>query len=427
MTKSSKPIKSLFIKSLRWNIGETIAFHLFKLTHQWALYSCISRELSGKIGIAFSLSYIAVPLLTLGLDNALGGAAHMWRSCRACFRTYILKYVSITFCLAVITASMLPRIIALIISLIYKAPNLPGLLGTQDTQTTYIFYLIALLAFAESMRAIVKAFLQLTFNNKTHAAIELLTIIGYIIMIWTLFFYNGEITVATALAPLILISFIASSIGIFSMYRWYTKQPITCLENSDKIKLNTHNLLTEQAYIFIHSITRELFSGNALVLYTARYIDIESTAALKLVGSTLKSTLGMIKHIFSLPSMALFSYAKANSKNIYRIYATQQLYKAVGIALACWVILHAAQGGSMSLLILACLIVETTNILASVQESFHLAESRARKLAFINTTIALATIMLLLVPLLVPYTVHYTIIIGWVALLRIGSLYALKI
>jgi len=277
-----------FIRSIWWNTFESVIYNAILITHQWVLFRIIPRATYGLMGLLFSYIYLTAALTNIGFDYSIGSYWQDATKNKSSFASYIWH-------------AMLPTYLLIIL--------LAGVLFYSGLHTTYIdtnLYLIVVGIIAgESLKKSGKIILQLMFKNRITAVVDVLSIIGYISMVWGAYWHYQEITLCTVFVPLLIAAWASVVIFYQIIIRHYFSLPA-----SVHTKIPYGTIAKQRAYSFLNTMMHQLFSGNILTPLFAIHLDLASIGIIKLISQSCQSVGTVIHNIFGLTAHALFANAK---------------------------------------------------------------------------------------------------------------------
>jgi hypothetical protein len=293
-------LKNLFVRSARWGAYETIIFNGILAAHTTFLFMAIPGYSYGIIGIVFSLVYTMVALTTMGNDIATAtiiGTTPTRNTLRHALISHIVQAIFMALLCMLFIGWYCPKI---------KADILLLAVGI-------------LLACAEISKKIIKSLMIATHQFELVAHIEIVSILMYVSITWTLyFFYRTSITPVLLVVPLAFCSCIASGIMGNALHIYYTQAPTEPVHT-----FCWYDTLTLKGRAAMMCIVNLLFSGNVLVPLSALFSGATFAGGLKFSSSIIQNVVIIAERTFGVTSSLVFSQTKD-------AHATDHALKLIG-------------------------------------------------------------------------------------------------
>jgi hypothetical protein len=293
-------LKNLFVRSARWGAYETILFNGILAAHTTFLFMAIPGYSYGIIGIVFSLVYTVVALTTMGNDIATAtiiGSMPTRNTLKHALMSHIVQAIFMAlFCMIFI-----------------------GWHYPQIKADVLLFAVGILLACAEISKKIIKSLMIATHQFELVAHVEIVSIVMYVGITWTLYFlYRTSITPVLLVAPLAFCSCIATSIMGSALHTYYTQAPTEMIHTF--CWYDTFTLKSRAAMMCIVNL---LFSGNVLVPLSALFSGATFAGGLKFASSIIQNVVIIAERTFGVTSSLVFSQTKD-------AHATDHALKVIG-------------------------------------------------------------------------------------------------
>ncbi len=179
----------------------------------------------------------------------------------------------------------------------------------------------------EGVKKTLKMLAQLSFLNKQSAFIELSSIILYLLIIWSSYFYNSKtIDFSIIFLALIIQSIIANVFFLILIFKVYKNLP-------DKKQIYepfiVSRIIKNRLFNFANQFSHLFFSGNFLIPFLAFIFGLVQISTLKLINIIAVYITVIFERTFGLTSGALLSHTKDFGKEIKQKalnLATKKLY-----------------------------------------------------------------------------------------------------
>lgn len=300
-----KNIVKQYTHSIAWSAIEAIIFQTVLCAHQAALFAIVSSQLYGFTGTVFGLIYFTVKLLDFGLCKSLITFYHEFSLDK---RSFLLFFAQ----------QLLPNVIFCCILFFF-------VWITYIFFNHYIFatipfngYLLAIacgLVITESIKTILKRLLQLSYNFRCAALYEIGFIVSYPLTLWSYYFYTGSLHENVIIGFCFLISLL-ETIGLsIALYRHYALLPLVPIHNNIPFvsQYTVFHIYKSRFFIYGHSMSKQLCSGNILIPLCAYIYGLEYAALLKLASYITHSIATVMEKIIDPSSSLLFIHAKKDS------------------------------------------------------------------------------------------------------------------
>ena len=194
------PLHNKFLNAIKWNSIESIAYNVIFMIHQIALYRILGYVTFGAIGAFFSLIYLSIGIFNFGFDTSLAYYFRFIGTDKKSALRFLLQcvipqlFIYIAFPLIILT------VLHYYNSLFFIFSKIPG------NNSIYFILLGILLYLSEGLKKSLKCFLDLAFQNKPIAILEITHITLYISTIWFSYYCGLPINLYILVAPLVMIS-----------------------------------------------------------------------------------------------------------------------------------------------------------------------------------------------------------------------------
>jgi len=287
-------IKQRFGYSIRWNFLESVWYQLFLFSHQCTLYKTISAKQYGKIGTAFSLVYLAINLSNFGLDRSISpffGTASQSRSLAyhiimqpIIWQTGVLLTIAFLFCTGLYILQNHPW-----------CSNMPFELGL----------LIGCMFITEELKKTVRTVLHCAFKHNITTAIELCTVVSYIIMVWSSYYAGYPLDLQLVLIPMVITSAVSLCFLLYHLNAWYQSLPL--IEDEGVVTVPTARILHHRLGAYVSQLATLFFSANFLVPLFAWKCGLAYAALFKLISHFNNIVYMIIHKIFGASLQACFA------------------------------------------------------------------------------------------------------------------------
>lgn len=371
--------KQQFVWAVKWNVLESLLYHLIFITHQTCLYKVFGQELYGKAGTLIAFSFLLVTFFLGALDTTLIGYIQFFTQSKRHFKILINNYI-IRHCLFVLTA---PLILCLL-----KYLGFVQITGSLSWGTCL---LIGALVVLETIRKLLRHTLQLMFYNKHTASLEVAGIVMYALAFWGSYWYGVPFGPALVLTP-----FLLPSVCSIIYFCFLFSQESASLKESTDQQNHSAGFRKAQFYAFINQVARSLFSSNFLVplfALSAGYME----AGIAALANYVTYTFSFFIHKICTPAAAaLFSHTNTLTKDEQQQafgLAVKLFFSLATLALSVlvfygWITLSDLSFKTISYASFF-FIVHVMEHLYTLYEKFFMAQNQAKLLALLNVTTCL--------------------------------------
>jgi hypothetical protein len=283
--------------SLAWNAFESIFYQILLCIHQLALYKSVTATHYGYIGTALAITYLVASGLLLGLESAITPFLHQALSSKDHFKKIIIRpLIKQIFLLSLLGAG---AVVLNDMGIIWTSIRVPF---------SYPFLaLMGILALSEGLRKFFRTLLQLMFQARMIAVVELVLLLGYFGLVWGCFISGYELTTHLIFIPLLITSCIANclyGLQVLANYR-------SLKNNTTQIPRALHTRIIHSRIInAFNSIGHMICSANFLIPIFAAIAGFEAAALFKLISYWCYIITPIMQRIFGLSSQALFATLK---------------------------------------------------------------------------------------------------------------------
>lgn len=286
VSMNTTPLYQKISQTLSWNAGEAITYHLLLMLHQMCVFYVLTPSLFGVIGTAFSLLYLSVWLIDLGLESTLAPRFTHWSLSKSHARTFFL-YNSI------------PNLVFFLITTTFLI---------WHTAQTALVITIAIAVLCEYFRRITKGILLLLFDNRFIAIAEAVFMLTYLSLVWTCYLITHTLTIYTTIIPLIISSALSSFLCAQSLNRWYLTLPTT----TDNVQQPSFSaILRIRLFPYINTVGMLFFSSNFLVPLFATQFGTSHAGLLKLATTLVHSITIVLQRTFGNTCRAVLAHLKS--------------------------------------------------------------------------------------------------------------------
>ncbi len=292
--------------ALTYTSLESCIYQSALLAHQVMLYKYIEPEYYGFIGAIFSLIYLAVLYLNMGLELSIGPLVIHTQQNYACIRQLFLQLG-----LNIVLGALECMFLCIMHGLTMKPAEL---------------LLCGLLIVTETTKKTLKTMLYLLFFHRYVALIEGITLGIYILIIWGCLLSGYAPSIPIMFAPLLLMSIICIGMYSYPLWIWYYSVD-TAIQNGIPWK----RIFVLRAQNYIYQISHSLYSPNFLVPIIAMH-NIPLAGLLKMLSMVAYSVNNILQHAFGVTSTVLFAYIKKQPLRYKRMmfHALQRyLYRTI--------------------------------------------------------------------------------------------------
>jgi hypothetical protein len=287
-------INKKITNAISWNAGEAIFYHLLLMSHQAALFTALPREQYGLIGITFSILYLSVWIIDVGLESLLAPRFAYWSTSRETVHLFFTKQSIPTIVMWLCASTG---------ALFFKHHTVP------------LVFTIALTALFEYVRRIQKTMLLILLENKFVAFLELLFMSMYLSFVWSLYFFGIPLTVYTTLLPLLCSSAITLLLGTQAVKKWYYNLP-EFSQTPEESNTTPTSTIKFRLLSYINSLGMLFFSSNFLVPLFAAQFGVVHAGILKLASSIVHSITVVLQRTFGNSCRALLAQTQVAQAEI---------------------------------------------------------------------------------------------------------------
>jgi hypothetical protein len=310
-----------FIRSIRWNTLEAIAYQAIFVAHQMILFRAVDPTFFGMVGTIFSALYVIITLANMGFDASISPFFNELKLSKLSFKKYIIphlipEYVALSLC-AVIFYLNLDSIAAHIPWMQNVDSCLAGVLG--------------LLVITEGIKKTARIILQLAFQNQVTATVDIVMIIFYVSTVWTFSMINHSITLFTIFVPMLCASFMSAAMLTAHVFNFYKNLPA---QSEVPLGLSHTRIIKSRLFNYLNQMGHVVFSGNIMVPLFAMHCGLASAGVIKLLSTVTHAITIIINKIFSVPSEALFGILKNEDATVQRTTFTKITEYVHGIIIA---------------------------------------------------------------------------------------------
>ncbi len=330
-------LKRAVMGSLFWNAFESILYQILYLSHHTALFYNADRNLYGIYGALFAFLYLVIMWVNTSFDVGVIPFFSVFSENKKNFKHLISSYlIPQMFLVAGLSGLVGSALMA------YKGrPTFLNSYLDYSSLLCFVFFITA-----ESMKKNMRALLQLGFQNKITAWIEVTNIALYVATVWILYFCGIPFSLLMLTAPFMIISFLTAVVlGVF-LYRYYCTLPN--LPKTIPLTLPKRVLIT-RLFLFINQVGNSLFSSNFLLPLFACQIGLTMTGTASFVNTITFSLTFFIQRVFGPSGAALFARTKLLSAESKQL-AFKFLYKKCWYLVICVITLFLINGRSVILM-----------------------------------------------------------------------------
>ena len=294
-----------FIQAFIFNFSAAFIYKIALLLHQIFLYSAISHHLYGQQSSLFAALYLLIALTNFGFDETLLPFFSIYsQSKRQCKQLLLHLYAHIT-----ITA---------IIAMICYATIAYGPGALLHNLQTYcnknLIFLLTILFFFESVKKSIIAMMQLAFLSKQIAYAQVSMLLAYIVCVWSLFYWNGQLTLEDIFGVLLITSMVELGYLSYNFTQFYQRLS----QETDAPDIPFKVFFKQRIFNYINQITKVVYSPNSMTLYFAYALGFAQAATIKFFTNIITLSYTCIAKSFGVTSGALFS--SSNQTDIAKFF-----------------------------------------------------------------------------------------------------------
>ncbi|MCA9769958.1 hypothetical protein KC460_01150 [Candidatus Dependentiae bacterium] len=294
---TTKNIIKKFLHSVRWNTIETVVYHSVLLTHQVCLYRVAPAPIYGLAGTFFSLFYLALTVVNMGLDHAMSSFFSYAIQNKKQFKKIIGSQLAISFVMLTLTSCTF--------------------CFAQKTFSLFLAFIIASLFITESVKKTLLVLLQLAFFNKYTTAIEVSSIVLYVGSVWIGYYSGIKFSLYLIFVPMLVYSGLSVALLFLFVYKLYLQLPDTVFE-CKKVNSSTKNIVVTRLWTWVNQVSHSIFSSNFLVPLFAYQFGLTYAGILKLISTISHSVTSIIRKIGGITSSALFASTKTEDQVVWQ-------------------------------------------------------------------------------------------------------------
>lgn len=292
-----------FRHTFTWVALESLTYYGLLSLHQVVLFQYTSHELYGVIGTTYALSYMCVYFLISGLDKALAPFFSRYSKNKETVQSLIFYQAIPTFAFALI-----------VLSLIYFAkPYLTSKFHYFDFISNGLFMLLVVKIFIEMTRKSLKTILNLTFQSHISAMAEIIAMLLYIVIVWSLFLVTGTITMEKVFVPLVIVISISTLIMAWYVRIWYRQLPIT---DERVCSITQWQFAKNRLFTMGFHMNRLFFTAEFLVPFFAYKFGLETAGLLKLASKIVSTFSIIVRRVFETASNVMLANVQELSQEV---------------------------------------------------------------------------------------------------------------
>jgi hypothetical protein len=288
------PFSKNFRHTFTWVTLESLTYYGLLSLHQVVLFRYTSRELYGVIGTTYALSYMCVYFLLAGFDKALAPFFARYTKNKQTVCSLILYQALPTYAIALS-----------LLSLLYLAkPYLAPKFHYLDFISNGLFILLMGKILIEMTRKGFKAFLNLTYQSHLAAMAEIIAMLIYIVLVWSLFLITGSITLARIFIPLVIAILISILIMAWGVSGWYRQLPAT----GENINRATHlQFAKNRLFTMGFHMNRLFFTGEFLIPFFSYKFGLPTAGILTLANKIVSTFTIIVRRVFETASNVMLA------------------------------------------------------------------------------------------------------------------------
>jgi len=291
-------LKSSVITSLLWNAFESILYQIIYLSHHAALFYTIDRTLYGTYGALFAFIYLIIMFANMSFEIGVIPFFSIFSETKQNFRHLVTHYLLPQ---AFLLASIAYALGLFLYNFSYGPRFIIPLLHGWGILCLVIFVT------TEGMKKNIRALLQLAFQNKKTAWIEIANIFCYVSTVWIAHQSGVPFSLQLLVVPFIGVSFITVMVLSLFLYGYYKKLPDGKNTVPHSIK---KRIITNRFFLFINQMGNVLFSSNFLLPLFACQTGLQQAGMMTFVNSITFSFTIFIQRVFGPSGAALFARTK---------------------------------------------------------------------------------------------------------------------
>ncbi len=323
------PLAKEFKYGLFWNLLNSASTQGLLIAHHFLLRSFIGIEFHAMFGCISSSFYFLLAISNFGLNSSLTPHLQEYTKSKSKLNNFILKQLLPQMAIIIV--------LAIIFLLAYQyIPIGKSYLGLLTKPLAAVICLTFVL---ESLKKIIKTFLQLNFFTKEAAIIEVVGMYGYMATIWTSYLCGIKVDLTYCWTLLLTLSAIQTTLYLTHFYEYYNSRP----EHTNHKDSNSKNnkIAKTRLYTWSNQVCTNLFSTNFLVPISAFYFGPNQASSLKIIGTISQWIVLIVQNSFGTSSNALLANTKEDSnpeenKEIFNLlsFAFNQIFAVLIIFIA---------------------------------------------------------------------------------------------
>lgn len=377
------PFYTGFRHTFTWVALESLTYYGLLSLHQIVLFRYTSPEIYGVIGTTYSLSYLCVYFLIAAFDKALAPFFARFTANRSGVRALFWYQAIPTYIIACATLSIL----------FWAKPYLAPKFHYFDFISNQLFIVLAIKVILEITRKGIKTFLILTYQSHLAAIAEIIAMLTYIVMVWSLFLITGTITLLKVFIPLVIAIFISAFIMMVRITGWYRSLPATGELVSSETQLQfAKNRIATMGF----HMNRLFFTTEFLVPFFAYKFGLPAAGILKLASKIVSTFTIIIRRVFETASSVMMANVREctlEDRVSMFSFITNWINQVMYALIIFFSINHrwlfmtsevASNGLSITEIAYAYLFLSLTDNLFIAYEQFYIAQERAHYLLGLN-------------------------------------------
>lgn len=291
-----------FLRGIKWNSIEASLYYTTLGLHQWILFSVASRETYGLIGASFASMYLLISVTNLGFDISMAPFFKLCTRSKHSFKWLLLAQFIPQTAMILIVATL----VVTIKPKLFLDTDLTIALG--HTWPILLFWVVVTTVFEATKRSL-RVLLQLAFWNKVTSIIEIIDVLGYVTIFWTLYMWYGHrITLWLAFVPMAITSMLAVITLTYFAYKFF--QTLPTKKTGPIPKNSVLRVIKSRFCNYINSTASQVFSSNFLIPYFATQFSLERVGVFHITSITLTFISVVIQKVFGFTGGAFLSNIK---------------------------------------------------------------------------------------------------------------------
>lgn len=370
------PFSSHFRHTFTWVTLEALTYYGLLALHQIVLFRYTSHEIYGVIGTTYALSYLCVYFLLAGFDKAMAPFFNRFSQNKQSIHSLILYQAVPTYALALLVLT----------GLYFLKPYLALRFHYFDFISDGLFLLLIGKIFIEMTRKGFKTFLNLTYQSNRAAMAEIIAMLIYIVLVWSLFLATGSITLMKIFVPLIIAILISVLIMAWFVGSWYRSLPTT----ENMISRATHLQFAKNRFFTMgFQMNRLLFTSEFLIPFFASRFGLATAGVLNLANKIVSTFTIILRRIFETSLNVLLANVQELGHDIRAqmfSFATSWINQVIYGLIIFFAINHQrllvnassnAAGLDIANIAYAYLFLSLTDSIFIAYEQFYIAQERA--------------------------------------------------